>query len=224
MTSDPLPPPIRNMGPYKVAEDIYLSAFVPSDAPEMHRVHNINDSIALGMYSETVTFPHPLEETQAFIQRLLAQRTECGFVDTWAIRPSASGPVIGLLYLGKLDHEEDGLPICYHPPRSDGSNTGDGDSDDQVMQCGVLGYWLSPDVSGKGVMTRVVAYALRQLAGPIFGYERVHGIAWEENTSSNRVMERVGMVRASSYHLYVPKFKETKMCSHFMVDVVKQEE
>lgn len=70
MTSDPVPPPIRDRDPYKVAEDIHLSAFVPSDAPEMDRAHDISNSIFLGMYSESVIFPHPLEETQAYIQRL----------------------------------------------------------------------------------------------------------------------------------------------------------
>lgn len=89
------------------------------------------------------------------------------------------------------------------------------------MRCGVLGYWLSPEFAGKGVMTRVVAYALRALAGPVFGHERVHGFAWEENTPSNRVMEWAGMVRAPSYPLYVPKFKVTKTCSHYNFDVVK---
>ncbi|KAG0027608.1 hypothetical protein BGZ81_005457 [Podila clonocystis] len=207
------------MGPYKVAEDLYLSAFQPQDAPEMYRVLNINNTISLGMYSESLTFPHPLEETQAFTQHLLAQRTECGFVDTWAIRPSPSGPVIGLLYLGDQDHEEDGVPICYHPP-SGGSNAG-GERGDDLVRCGALGYWLSPEFEGKGIMTRAVTYALRELAGPVFNHERVHGIAWEENTPSNRVMERAGMVRAPSYPLYVPKFKTTKTCSHYTFDVAK---
>ncbi|KAG0084215.1 hypothetical protein BGZ92_010096 [Podila epicladia] len=217
MTIDPIPPPIRNMGPYKVAEDLYLSAFDPQDTPEMHRVLNINNTIALGMYSESLTFPQPLEEAQAFTQYLLAQRTECGFVDTWAIRPSPSGPVIGLLYLGDLDHEEDGLPICYRPP-SAGSNAG-GEQGGNLMRCGVLGFWLSPEFAGKGVMTRVVTYALRELAGPVFSHERVHGMAWEENTPSNRVMERAGMVRSPSYPLYVPKFKVIKTCSHYTFDI-----
>ncbi|KAF9325538.1 hypothetical protein BG006_010989 [Podila minutissima] len=177
MTIDPIPPPTRNIGPYKVAEDLYLSA-----------------------------------STFRTLQRCTASSISTS--------PSPSAcPVIGLLYLGDLDHEEDGLAICYRPP-SAGSNAG-GEQGGDLMRCGVLGYWLSPEFAGKDVMTRVVAYALRVLAGPVFGHERVHGIAWEENAPSNRVMERAGMVRAPSYPLYVLKFKVIKTCSHYTFDIVK---
>lgn len=218
MTTDPIPPPIHNMGPYKVAEAIYLSPFSPSDTTELHRILNITNAVSLGLYGENMTFPFPLENAQAFTQWHLDRRTERRFVDCWAIRPSPEGPVIGLIGVNDFGHVEDGMDICYKTA-STGLSDQTGEEAEVPMRCGKFGYWLSPEVTGQGIMTRVLDYVLRQLARQAIGLERVHGKAWEDNVASCRVMERVGMTREKSFPWYVPKFKETKMCAHYVLDL-----
>ncbi|KAF9315060.1 hypothetical protein BG003_003516 [Podila horticola] len=211
-SSDPVTPApaIRNMGPYKVAEDIYLSPFFISDTSELHRVLNITNAVSLGLYTASVTFPFPLEGAESFTRRHELKRAERGFVDEWAIRPAPEGPVMGLLALRAFDHEEEGVPVCCHEQ----------DVSSKVpMRCGGIGYWLSPEATGKGVMTRVLDYALRQLARQEMGFERVHGEAWEENLASCRVMERAEMQPAAPVPCFVPKFGETKICAHYVADV-----
>lgn len=211
--------PIRNVGPYKIAQDIYLTPFFTSDTTELHRVLNINNAVSLGLYTASVTFPFPLEEAQNFISRQVAKRTERGFVDCWAIRSGGEAElVIGLLSLHAFGHETDGAPVCYHAsPPSDESDEEGGNK--VPLRCGVLGYWLSPEFTGRGIMTRAVDYGLRQLARSAMGYERVHGKAWEDNVASCRVMERAGMKRAASVARFVPKFGEIKSSAHYILDI-----
>lgn len=56
-----------------------------------------------------------------------------------------------------------------------------------------VGYWLTPDACGKGVMTRCVkalaTYGFREL-----GFHRIHIRAEPENVSSWRVAERAGFL------------------------------
>lgn len=203
-------PPIRNMGPYRVAEDLYLSPFSVSDTLELHRVLNLTNAVSLGLYTANVTFPFPLARAEAFTRRHEARRTERGFADAWAIRPAPEGPVMGLVGVHAFDHEEEGVPVCRHTL---------GDGSEAPMRCGAIGYWLSPEATGNGIMTRVVDYALRQMARQVMGFERVHGQAWEENTASQRVMERAGMQPAAPVPCFVPKFEETKICAHYTLDV-----
>ncbi|KAF9394317.1 hypothetical protein CPC16_011711 [Podila verticillata] len=213
--------PIRNVGPYKITKDICLTPFSASDAAELHRVLNINNAVSLGLYTASVTFPFPLEEAQNFISRQVAKRTERGFVDCWAIRSGEEGSVIGLLSLHAFGHETDGAPACYHASPLSDELDGEGDSK-KPLRCGVLGYWLSPEFTGRGIMTRVVEYGLRHLARSAMGYERVHGKAWEDNVASCRVMERAGMMRAASVARFVPKFGEIKSSAHYILDTLHQ--
>ena len=214
--------PIRNMGPYNVADNLYLSPIIPSDTPEIYRILNIDDAISKGLYSAKMTFPFTCEGADAFTQYHVARRTKTRFVDCWAIRPAPEGPVLGLLGLHAYDHEAEGVPVCYHTSdvESDSVDHDPQDGDKRVpMRCGRLGYWLSPEATSQGIMTRAVEYGINQLARSVMGYERMHGEAWEENVASRRVIERVGMTRKKSLLRYVPKFKETKVCAHYTLDL-----
>ncbi|KAG0037501.1 hypothetical protein BGZ82_002413 [Podila clonocystis] len=105
------PAPVRNQGPYKVAEDIRLSSLSPSDTSELQRMLNITNAVSVGLYGGNMTFPFPLENAQAFTQLHLDRRTERRFVDCWAIHPSPEGPVIGLIGVDYFGHVEDGMGI-----------------------------------------------------------------------------------------------------------------
>ncbi|KAG0037505.1 hypothetical protein BGZ82_002417 [Podila clonocystis] len=223
MTTTNTPSPIRNMGPYNVADNLYFSPIISSDAPELHRILNINDAVSKGLYSAKMFLPFSREGAEAFTQHHIAWRTKYGFVDCWAIRYESEGPVLGLLGLHAYDHEAEGVPLCYRMGDVGSGSLGHSDEQDcgtkVPMRCGRLGYWLSPEAIGQGIMTRAVEYGLKQLARPLMVYERMHGEAWEDNVASCKVIERVGMQCARSVARYVPKFDETKMCSHYILDV-----
>jgi hypothetical protein len=90
-----------------------------------------------------------------------------------------------------------------------------------AFHCGGIGYWLSPEHGGKGIMTEVVDYALRKLARQEFGYDRVHGEAWADNAGSRGVMERVGMRSAVGVPCFVPKFNATIDIAHYIFDTAR---
>ncbi|KAF9327974.1 hypothetical protein BG006_008787 [Podila minutissima] len=218
---EPPPSSIIPIRPYKVAEDIFLSPFTSSDTTELHRILNITNAISLGLYTASVTFPFPLENAEAFISHQLAKRSARGFADCWAIRrgEGLESPVIGLLSLHAFDHEKEGVPACYRvPPPLSGRSGSDGDNK-LPLRCGVLGYWLSPEYTGQGIMTQAVYYGLRQIARSALGYEHVHGRAWEDNVASCRVMERAGMRQVPSVARFVPKFGEIKSSAQYVLDV-----
>ncbi|KAF9585315.1 hypothetical protein BGW38_002928 [Lunasporangiospora selenospora] len=86
------------------------------------------------------------------------------------------------------------------------------------LSCSSFGYWVSPEVSGRGIMTKVVTYGISQIARPVFGFERVHGECWTENTASRRVMEKSGMRSATGTPVFVPKFNKVKDIAHYIFD------
>ncbi|KAF9427362.1 hypothetical protein BGZ94_005047 [Podila epigama] len=217
-------PPIRNAGPFEVTPDIFLSPFGLSDTDEVYRVLNQSPVISQGLYSANVTFPFPYENALRFTKRHQTKMLEDA-IDSLAIRYGGpTGPVIGLLGLHEMDHEDDGLPPCYHDVQvEDSSSVGVDSATVPVkrvpVRCGTFGYWLSPEYTGREIMTQVVSYALKHLCRAGFGYERMHASAWDDNVASCRVMERVGMRPVESYPCFVPKFNLTKTCAHYIIDV-----
>ncbi|KAF8939926.1 acyl-CoA N-acyltransferase [Dissophora ornata] len=205
--------PIRCVGPYKVTDSIWLTPIWLSDSPELCRVLNINKTISEGLYSSKMTFPFPEAEAIYFAKRHLRKRVETGVNASWAIRTSTGGPMIGLLAMDAFDHG-DNIGPCYDEAGSRSAG--------EVLRCGGLGYWISPEYSGKGIMSQVVAYAVEAMAWQEFGYERVHGEAWVENMGSRRVMEHAGMRRTAGEPCFVAKFNATKDVAHYIVDVPKE--
>ncbi|KAI1316545.1 hypothetical protein EDD11_009884 [Mortierella claussenii] len=194
---------IRGIGPYQVDESIWLTPVYRSDTAELCRVLNINRCISEGLYSPKMVFPFPEAEAFSFTERHQQKRLKGRVVTSWAIRTQGDGPIIGLFALDPFDHGN--LGPC----------TGDGG---QELKCGGLGYWISPEYAGQGIMTRVVQYGVRRMARDVFGFERVHGEAWVENQASRVVMERAGMMYSEGEPCYVAKFDEVKQVAFYTVD------
>ncbi|KAG0217790.1 acyl-CoA N-acyltransferase [Mortierella sp. GBAus27b] len=213
-TQDPHSDNIRCMGPYCISDSLWLTAVWHSDAPELYRVLNIDRSISEGLYSSKMTFPFPESEANSFTKRQERRRIEAGVQTSWAIRTSAEGPMIGLFALEAFDHGDMGL--CHAPPEECEAE------ERRMLRCGGLGYWLSPEHAGKGIMSQVLAYALEQMAWEEFGYDRVHGEAWIENIGSRRVMEHAGMQQTEGVPCFVPKFNATKEIAHYIWDVARR--
>jgi len=198
--------------PFCISDSIFLTAIETTDEEELYRVLNIDSTIANGLYSPKMVFPFPRESATYFIQRQVSLRINQGIVHNWAIRTSVDGPMIGLVNLDDFDHGDDLRP-CF---RDEGASTKDPTN---ILRCGGFGYWLSPEWTGKGIMTRAIQYSLHHMARPLFGFERVHAEAWLENKASARVMEKAGMRPTRGLPCFVEKFNATKEIAHFIYDI-----
>ncbi|KAG0067604.1 hypothetical protein BGZ89_005880 [Linnemannia elongata] len=212
---------VRGVGPFQVSPSIWLTPIIISDAAEQNRIFNLNDSFYKGLYSVGVTFPFLMEASVGFVKRLEEKRVKEGICYVWAIRTEVEGPMIGLLALDPFDHEDicpclRGKEPIAKTKEAETIHNGGGEED--VLSCGGLGYWLSPEHGGKGVMTEVVDFALTKMARQEFGYDRVHGEAWTDNVGSRRVMERAGMRPAVGVPVFVPKFDAFKDIAHYIYD------
>ncbi|KAF9144164.1 hypothetical protein BGX30_013607 [Mortierella sp. GBA39] len=216
---------IRGMGPFQVSSSIWLTPIIVSDAAEQNRIFNLNDSFYKGLYSAGVTFPFLMEASVGFVKRLEEKRAKDGICYVWAIRTEVDGPMIGLLALDPFDHED----ICpclrgkepiakVKEAETIHNGSEEEEEEEDVLSCGGLGYWLSPEHGGKGIMTEVVDFALTKMARQGFGYDRVHGEAWTDNVGSRRVMEKAGMRPAVGVPVFVPKFGAFKDIAHFIYD------
>ncbi|KAG0034699.1 hypothetical protein BGZ82_005637 [Podila clonocystis] len=205
---------IRSMGPYQVDADVWLTSVFPSDADHVFRVINLDSSIANGLYSSVVTFPFPQESAIAFTKGCVARRIKSGQETTWAIRRSVDGPLIGIFGTNLFDHGDDAALICDGVPVV--APTG---SSQEERFCGDLGYWISPECAGQGIMSRVLTYGLQHLLRQEFGYNRVHGECWQENLASQRVMARAGMRPSPALPCFVAKFNTTKDVVGFVIDL-----
>ncbi|KAG0003895.1 hypothetical protein BGZ79_010891 [Entomortierella chlamydospora] len=215
---------VRCMGPYQVSESIWLTSVWLSDAPELFRVLNINKDISEGLHSSNMTFPFPEANAVRFTERHLQRRNEAGVVTSWAIRTSIAGPIIGLFAMDSFDHGDVGH--CYRDNIQQTHNHVEDQSPrcaDTIqagtLNCGGLGYWISPEYAGKGIMSQVVSYGVNHLARKEFGYDRIHGEAWMENKGSQRVMENTGMRRTVGVPCFVPKFSAVRDIAHYIIDV-----
>ncbi|KAF9911873.1 hypothetical protein EC991_001777 [Linnemannia zychae] len=168
------------MGPYQVPSSVWLTPITSSDAAEQNRIFNMNDSFYKGLYSAGVTYPFTMESSQEFVKRLEERRVKEGVCYVWAIRTAVDGPMIGLLALDPFDHGDMGP--CYQDKEPVAVAIINPEvSQNDISNCGGLGYWLSPEHGGKGIMTEVVNFALTRMARQEFGYDRVHGEAWMDN-------------------------------------------
>lgn len=211
--SSPVSQPANpTIGPFRVSDSIFLTVIETTDEEELYRVLNIDNTIANGLHSPKMVFPFPRDGATYFIKRQVALRINQGIVHNWAIRTSVDGPMIGLVYLDDFDHGDE-LGPCF---RDEGSASTDPTN---VLRCGGFGYWLSPEWTGKGMMTSVIRYSLQHMARPLFGFERVHAEAWLENTASTRVMEKAGMRPTRGLPCFVAKFNATKEIAHFIRDI-----
>ena len=217
------PPLIRCLGPFQISPTIFLTPIYISDASEQYRILNINDSFFKGLYSDSMTFPFPKEEALRFSMYQEQERVQQGVCQTWAIRSTVDGPMIGLFSLDPQDHREMGP--CYRGKElvlnadTTTTPTMKVNDDEALLNCGGVGYWLSPEYAGKGIMTGVLKFALTRLARQEFGYDRVHGECWTDNIGSSRVMERTGMQQVIGLPIFVPKFNATKDVAHFIHDI-----
>ncbi|KAF9435067.1 hypothetical protein BGZ76_006945 [Entomortierella beljakovae] len=200
------------MGPFQVSESIFLTPVWETDMQELYRILNINKDVANGVCSPKMVFPFPMENAVSFVERHKNNRLNNEDITSWAIRQSVDGPIIGVVGLDKMEHG--GLGLCYKEQSDD-----DTQKEQELMSCCSIGYWISPEYSGKGIMTRVVMYAADHLAPKELGYGRVHAEAFEENKASQKVMQKAGMSPTRGIPRSIPKFNSMRNMAHYIKDV-----
>ncbi|KAF9438417.1 hypothetical protein BGZ76_007941, partial [Entomortierella beljakovae] len=214
----------RYTGPYEVSESIYLTPVWGTDTQELYRVLNINKDIANGLYAASIVFPFPMSGAISFTERHKSKRAKNEDLNSWAIRQSVDGPLIGILGVHDMTTEEHSeLGPCYKEGKKPQDHSVENIQKDQdlILNCCSIGYWISPEHEGKGIMTRVVTYAADYLAAKELGYERVHAESWEENKASQKVMQNARMSPIRGIPCFVPKFNSMKNIAHYIKDVKK---
>ncbi|KAF9917954.1 hypothetical protein FBU30_000426 [Linnemannia zychae] len=180
-------------GPFHLSNDPphYLSPVEMSDAPEMVRVLNINKEI----YSGTATFQYPYLDSHAHarIENAINHDNTAGYTQTWAMRTSPEGPIIGLIGIHFLP--EDGSRL--HPV------TG------KDLKIGVIGYWVSPEFVGKGYASRAARFVVQENLFKERGCDIVRAEAYTHNTPSRKVLEAAGMTcEVEEWTTFIPKLQK----------------
>ncbi|KAG0209508.1 hypothetical protein BGX28_010281 [Mortierella sp. GBA30] len=181
------------LGPYTVSQDpaLYLSAVEFSDIPEMVRILNLNQDV----YNGSALFQYPYLESHAQdrIQKAHEHILNEGINTHWAMRATPSGPLIGWAHL-HFEHYDDKYPQPTHPI------TG------KPLKIADIGYWLSPEHTGKGLAARVGKFLVHEIAHKEMDCDIVRAVSYVENTPSRKVAERAGMVlELDSKSILIPK-------------------
>lgn len=211
-------PTARCMGPYTVpsssssssSETFYLTPVHFSDVPEMVRLLNINQDV----YNGSALFQYPYLESHAQERIQRAHDTMSGpdNINThFALRlgsPSPTSPLIGWTHL-HFEHYSDKHPQPKHPVTH------------KPLKVIEIGYWLSPEQTGKGYATRMANFVVQKI---VFGSEAeggmgcdiVRAVSYVENMGSRKVAERTGMkLEMESKMIWIPKLQtEEEVCCY----------
>ncbi|KAG0006739.1 hypothetical protein BGZ65_004417 [Modicella reniformis] len=184
------------LGPYIVSIEpvLHLSTVELSDIPEMVRILNINQDV----YNGSALFQYPYLESHAQerIQKAHDYVTTFGINTHWAMRASPTGPLIGWAHL-HFEHYDDKHPQPVHP------TTG------KPLRVADIGYWLSPENTGKGLATRVGKFLVQEIAHKEMDCDIVRAVSYVENMPSRKVAERAGMeLELETKSILIPKLGE----------------
>lgn len=92
--------------------------------------------------------------------------------------------------------------------------------DDVYEKSAELGYWLSEDCWGQGIMTRAVKEICRE-AFAAFDIIRIFAEPFEHNTGSRRVLEKAGFIYEGT--MRSGAYKNGKICSYCMYSILREE-
>ncbi|MBL1077633.1 GNAT family N-acetyltransferase [Nocardia sp. 2] len=138
----------------------------PPAAPDIDAITARCQEPSLGEWT-TMPVPYRRADAEKFVYDIVTP----GWASrrpTWALRPAADGPVVGMIGLGTPDVHRD----------SDAAE---------------IGFWLSSAVRGRGLMTRAVELVCTAGFDPaLFGFQRIEWRAFTGNHASAAVARRAG--------------------------------
>ena len=176
--------PAGEVLPEILTRRLILRAFRADDAPRVRELAGEREIAAT-----TTHIPHPYEEglAEAWIGSQ-AERRSSGQAVVFAVqlRGDLDAPADDTLRAGELVGAV-GLEL------------------DQENRQAEMGYWIGKPYWGRGLATEAAQAVLR------FGFEelslnRVHAVHFEHNTSSRRVLEKIGMEREGCRRQHVRKW------------------
>ena len=190
--------PVAGMGPYCVSTipPHYLSAVTMADIPEMIRVLNINKDIFDGTAS--YQFPYLESHAEARVTRALGYHAK-GINTHWAVRTSPDGPLIDWIHTYIQTDVKDIHPKTGNP-----------------VKIADIGYWMSPEYTGKGYASRSARYLVHEILFKEFNVDIVRAGAFIENKASRKILESVGMCcEVEEQPDFIPKFQcYRQVCSY----------
>ncbi|KAG0078982.1 hypothetical protein BGZ92_001247 [Podila epicladia] len=194
MTSPQETEDIKGMRTYLVSENPrhYLTPVNDSDVPEIVRVLNINKDVYYG----TATFQFPFLESHALkrLEMVNRYRESLKFNSHFAVRTSPTGPLIGW---SSFNFPKDSTEV--HP------DTG------RPLKIAELGYWISPEYTGKGFASRSVHFILNELVFKEFGCDICRAEIFSENEASRKTLLKAGLeCELEGKVLFIPKFNQDK--------------
>lgn len=136
--------------------------------PTVHDIDTITaccQEPSIGRWT-TMPVPYRREHAEAFIADIVIPGWAAR-VPTWALRPAADGPVIGMIGLSPSGRAAD--------------------------DAAEIGFWLSPAARGRGLMTQAVELACTAAFDPdAFAFGRIEWRALIDNHPSAAVARRAG--------------------------------
>ncbi|KAK5798794.1 acyl-CoA N-acyltransferase [Linnemannia elongata] len=188
-------------GPFQISDNPphYLSAVEYTDIPEMVRVLNLDKDI----YNGTASFQYPYLESHARtrLENTFIRDNQSGYTNCWAMRSTPDGPLIGWIHAHFLP-EDSGTRV--HP------ETG------RELKVGVIGYWVSPEHTGKGHGSRAARWVVQEYLFKKRGCDIVRAEAYTHNVPSRKVLEAAGMeCEVKEWTVFIPKLqKEMVICCY----------
>lgn len=114
----------------------------------------------------TVPSPYVRQDAEDFVGGVVAEGWASGRSCTWAVRPTAGGALLGIVSVDGIHDAE-----------------------------GEVGFWLAPEVRGRGYLSEALALAIDYVFAPLpegRGIERLVWHAFVGNTASASVARRAG--------------------------------
>lgn len=147
------------------------------------------------VYNGSALFGYPFLESQGRekIQKAHEHIEETGINTHWAMRQSPTGPLIGWAHL-HFDHFDSKHPQPVHPITQ------------KPLIIADIGYWLSPEHTGKGLAARVGRFLVEEIAFKDMNCDIVRAVSYVENWPSRKVAERAGMkLELETISIMIPK-------------------
>ncbi|KAF9320591.1 hypothetical protein BG003_005563 [Podila horticola] len=167
--------------PKWVTPTIQLSVYRDGDREDLARYLNMPEIYS---YLSGPPFPYTLEHSDEWIQNSYQRVSKNGVPLDMCLRDMAKGGVL----IGRVRVS---------------------DSSDEDLNGDDVGYWLSPEYRGQGIITKAVKIMLQDVAIKELGKRKFNAHAFHDNWASRRILEKAGFVHQPDREASVVKGGQT---------------
>ncbi|KAF9390826.1 hypothetical protein CPB97_008343 [Podila verticillata] len=152
--------------PKWVTPSIQLSVYRDEDRENLARYLNMPEIYS---YLSGPPFPYTLEDSDQWIKTGYQRMSKNGTPLDMCLRDMAKGGIL----IGRV--------------RVSDASDEDLDGDD-------VGYWLSPEYKGQGIITKAVKLMLQEVSIKELGKRKFNSHAFHDNWASRRILEKAGFI------------------------------